>query len=127
MDIPVLLEPTPTGFRATSGAPFNLTAEAATADAAILELRKQWAVRLALSEVRAVSVALPEPDPMFEHARRLGASPLFEEWAASVKEARRLRDAEEEAADAAKQAELDRLAEQNGHPAPNPTATEPVA
>ena len=34
MNIPVLLEPTATGFRASTGAPLNLTAEAPTADRA---------------------------------------------------------------------------------------------
>lgn len=120
MDIPVLLEPTPTGFRATTGAPFHLTAEAATANEAVTMLRLQIADRQAAG-IQIVSITLP--DPLFEHAARLRANPLFEDWARGVKEARRQREADEEAAEAAG---APAPADRNGHPAENPTATEPA-
>jgi hypothetical protein len=125
MEIPVLVEPIPTGFRASTGSPLNLTAEGATSDEAVLRLRQQWAIQL-LNGVRAVSVILPEPDPLFEHAARLGANPLFDEWERYVKEARREREAAEEAEEAAKEAASQAAADRNGHPTENPTATEPA-
>jgi hypothetical protein len=35
MEVPVFVEPTPTGFRATAGSPLPLTADGPTADAAV--------------------------------------------------------------------------------------------
>lgn len=133
MDIPVLLEPTPTGFRASTGAPLNLTAEAATADEATAELRRQFVVMQARG-ARVVPLTLPEPDPLFELAARLATNPFLDEWEAAVKECRRQREAEEEAAEAAKEAQEAASAtgpsgphDQNGHPLPAPTKPEPAA
>lgn len=125
MNIPVLLEPTPTGFRASTGAPLNLTAEAATAEAAAAEVRRQFAVMQA-GGARVVQLSLPEPDRLFELAAQLGANPLFEDWVASVKEYRRQREAEEEAEEAAKAAAAPEPPNLNGHPAPTSTATDPA-
>ena len=121
MEIPVLLEPTPTGFRASTGAPLNLTAEATTAEAAIQELRRQF-VHRQVAGARVVPLSLPEPDPLFEHAARLGANPFMSEWAEAVKEARGRREAEEEAEATASQESTDR----NGHATPSPIGTEPA-
>jgi len=119
MDIPVLLEPTPTGFRASTGAPLNLTAEAATA-----ELRRQFVVAQA-GGARVVPLSLPEPDPLWELTARLAANPFLEEWDRAVKEARREREAAEEAEEAAKEAAAP--PDQNGHPSQAPTRAEPAA
>lgn len=133
MDIPVLVEPTPAGFRASTGAPLNLTAEAATAEAATAEVRRQYVVMQARG-VRVVSLALPEPDPLWELTARLAANPFLEEWDRAVKECRRQREAEEEAEEAArevdeaaKRTEQSGVPEQNGHPSPTRTATDPAA
>ena len=124
MDIPVLLEPTPTGFRASTGAPLNLTAEAATAEAAAAELRRQF-VAMQASGARVVPLTLPEPDPLWDLTARLAANPFLEEWDRAVKEARREREAAEEAEEAEEAAAAPQ--DQNGHPSPAPTRAEPAA
>lgn len=124
MNIPVLLEPTPAGFRASTGAPLNLTAEAATADEATAELRRQFVVMQARG-ARVVPLTLPEPDPLWELTARLAANPFLEEWDRAVKEARREREAAEEAEEAAKESAAP--PNQNGHPTPAPTRSEPAA
>lgn len=101
MNIPVLLEPTPTGFRASTGAPLNLTAEAATADEALAAIRREYAVKQ-IAGVRVVDLALPEPDPLLAIITRLAADPdILDQVDAAAKEYRRQREAEEDAAEAA--------------------------
>jgi len=126
MDIPVLLEPTATGFRASTGAPLNLTAEAADKDAALKELRRQFRM-LQIAGARVVSMNLPEPDPLWELTKKMSENPFLPEWDAATKEYRRQREAEEEAEDAAKEAA--ELASRNGQPHPQATeaTTEPAA
>ena len=55
MNIPVLLEPTATGFRASTGAPLNLSAEAPTADEALAAVRLRLAAKVAAGS-RLVSI-----------------------------------------------------------------------
>lgn len=126
MDIPVLLEPTPTGFRASTGAPLNLTAEAADSGAALTALRAQITARL-MSGARVVALNVPATDPLWELTARLAANPFLDEWEAAVKEYRREREAAEEAEEAARAAATSDAADRNGHPAPAPTATDPAA
>jgi len=47
MNLPVLLEPTATGFRASTGSPLNLTTEASTSEGALKAIRLQIAVAFA--------------------------------------------------------------------------------
>ncbi|MBA4064729.1 MAG: hypothetical protein C0501_13645 [Isosphaera sp.] len=101
--IPVLLEPTPGGFRATTGAPLNLSAEAPTADEALAAVRGAYAAKLA-----AGAKVVPLDDPWEARLRELtsdmAANPMFDEWVAATKEYRRQREAEEDAAEAAAEA-----------------------
>ena len=123
MDIPVLLEPIPTGFRASTGAPLNLTAEAADKEGALAALRLQY-VKMQIAGSRVVSMSLPEPDPLWDLVAKLAANPFLDEWDAHTKEYRRQREAEEEAEDAVKEAA--ELAERNGHLHAPATKTEPA-
>jgi hypothetical protein len=128
MDIPVLLEPTPTGFRASTGAPLNLTAEAATATDAVKSVTFLVAAKLR-GGCQIVNIGV-EATRLAEAWTSLANNPFLDEWDAAIKECRRQRDAEEEAEEAAREAEAARAAEagdHNGHPAPAPTKSEPAA
>ena len=108
MNIPVLLEPTPTGFRATTGAPLNLAADAGTASDALRTVEAMLAAAQARG-ASIVEVAVTSTDPPTERIRELTASmaanPLFDEWVAETKKYRIQREAEEDAAEAAAQTE----------------------
>lgn len=125
MDIPVLLEPTPTGFRASTGAPLNLTAEAATADDAVKSVTFLIAAKLR-GGARIVNVGV-EATRLADAWASLANNPFLDEWEAAVKEYRREREAAEEAEEAAKAAATSAPADRNGHPAPTPNATDPAA
>jgi hypothetical protein len=96
MNIPVLLEPTPNGFRASTGAPLNLTAEAPTADAALGTLRSVVVVKQSAG-ARIVQLVIPTPSPLADLAARLAANPLLDEWTAATKAYRQEQDAAEDA------------------------------
>ncbi|WP_439622216.1 hypothetical protein [Gemmata sp.] len=108
MNIPVLLEPIPTGFRATTGAPLNLAAEAGTASDALRAVEGLLAA-LHTRGARIVEVAVTSTDPTMERIRELTASmaanPMFDDWVAETKKYRKQREAEEDAAEAAAEAE----------------------
>jgi hypothetical protein len=96
MEIPVLVEPSPAGFRASTGAPLGLSADGPTADAAMTALRTLVADRLhAGSQLRTLIVPGPSPAPS-----RLAENPLFDDWLRAVEEYREQRDTEERAAEA---------------------------
>jgi hypothetical protein len=98
MNIPVLLEPTATGFRASTGAPLNLTAEAPTEEQVLTMIRAQYAVKQ-LDGSRVVSLDLPLPDPLVEAARRVADRPILDQVEAAMKEYRRQRELEDDAAE----------------------------
>lgn len=101
MNIPVLLEPTATGFRASTGAPLNLSAEAPTADEAPAVVRRAYITKQ-VAGVRIVALDLPEPDPLLAHITRLAEHPeILDEVDRYAKEYRRQREAEEAAEAAA--------------------------
>lgn len=108
MNIPVLLEPIPTGFRATTGAPLNLAAEAGTASDALRAIESMLAAAHARG-ARIVEVAVTSTDPTMERIRELTASmaanPCLDDVIAATREYRRQREAEEDAAEAAAEAE----------------------
>ena len=87
MELPVLVSPLASGFRATTGAPFDLTADGPTPDAAVESLRTMLVVKLQGAQLRTVTVG--DPDSVLDAARRLGESPLFEDWVQAVEEYRR--------------------------------------
>ena len=97
MEIPVLVEPSPTGFRAVTGAPLDLSADGPTADAAMSTLRTLVAARLRAGQLRTLTVT--DVDAILAAARAVGENPLFEEYVKSIEEYRRERDAEDRAAD----------------------------
>jgi hypothetical protein len=82
MSIPILVEPSPAGFCATTGGPFDLSAEAASAAEAIQVVQEKIARRL---EGGAILIEHPiqrvrPPIPILP----LSENPLFETWLAAV-------------------------------------------
>ncbi len=101
MNIPVLLEPIPTGFRASTGGPLNLAAEAPTSDEALAEIRRGYLAKQ-IAGVRVVALSLPEPDPLIALTRRLASNPeILDRVDAAIKENRRIQEAEDAAAELA--------------------------
>ena len=93
MEIPVLVEPSATGFRAATGAPLGLSADGPTADAAVAAIQTIVADRFrAGAQIRTVTVAVPGPS-------KLADNPLFDDWLRAVEQYREQRDAEERAAE----------------------------
>lgn len=95
MTIPILVEPTPAGYRATTGGPLNLEADAPTAAEAVAVVRGQLADRVNRG---SVWLELPVPAPITSHVLPLAENPLLDDWLRAVEE---YRD-EVDAADAAR-------------------------
>ncbi len=95
MQISVLLEPTPgNGFRARSGEPLALTAEGATRDQALEQLRGLIRGRVAAgAEIVALELA-PSTHPWAPFAGDLKNDPILEEWKDAMAQYRNERDAE---------------------------------
>ena len=87
MELPILISPQPNGFRAATGGPLDLSADGPTPDAAVDALRAKLATTLRGVQLRTVSVA--DPEAVRAAARKLGESPLFEDWVQAVEEYRR--------------------------------------
>ena len=95
MDIPVLLEPTPTGVRATTGAPLNLVAEGPDKAAVLAEIQAQLTVKLSGgASVAFVAVSVPSPFPSLDIAQlrvlaaEMASDPFVAEWARATREYR---------------------------------------
>jgi hypothetical protein len=93
MRIATLVEPIPGGgFRASCGGPFDLSAEGATAEEAVEQLKGQLRGRLAAG-AHVVEVELPEvPHAWMPYAGIFRDDPLFDEWQQAIAENRRIED-----------------------------------
>jgi hypothetical protein len=87
MEFPVLVTQQANGFRAATGGPFDLTADGPTPDAAVGALRAAVVAKLQSGEVRTLTVS--DTEITLAAARRLGESPVFEDWVQAVEEYRR--------------------------------------
>ncbi len=97
MDIPVLIEPVAgNGYRAKCGEPLPLTAEGATREEALANLRRLVAERMAAgAEVAALSVpGKNAANPWAEFAGMFKDDPYFEEVIDIMAENRRKMDAD---------------------------------
>lgn len=88
MELPVFVAPLAGGVRATTGAPLHLSADGPTADAALDALRAQVASQLRAGG-RFRTLTVTDVDAILASARKLGDSPLFEDWVRAVEEYRR--------------------------------------
>lgn len=87
MELAVFVTPHPPGFRARTGSPLDLTADGMTEDAALADLRSQVALKLnAGGKVRTLT--LTDIDSIQAAARKVGESPLFEDWVQAVEKYR---------------------------------------
>jgi hypothetical protein len=91
MNISVLVEPSEgNGYRARTGEPLSLTAEAPTREAALAELRGLIGQRLTNgSEILSLEVGAP---PYARFAGWLKNDPLFDEWQQAIAENRQRED-----------------------------------
>ena len=113
MNIPVLVEPHPPGFRATTGGPLDLSAEGPTAEAAVDALRGLVVDRLKsggqLRTLTFTDVGAAHPadgstteaggpyrtltaadiDAIQASAKRMRENPMFEEYLQAIEEYRR--------------------------------------
>lgn len=88
MELPILILPHPQGFQASTGGPLDLAAVGPTPDAAAATLRSLVEQKLYQGgQLRILTVT--GIDPIEASAKRLGESPLFEEWVEAVEEYRR--------------------------------------
>jgi hypothetical protein len=116
MTIPVYIEPTATGFRATTGGPWNLIAEAPTSELALAGVRQQIRAKQAAG---GKIVHLPVGKSALElAAERLAANPLLDEFDKAVAEARREMEAEEEAREREREAANGSVVPPGSNPAP---------
>ncbi len=97
MSIPILVEPTATGFRAETGGPLNLSADGPSSEFAVSALHAKILAKL---QNGATIIHLPVPPPSPVPEESMADNPLFDDWVAAVKEYRRMREAEEEALEA---------------------------
>lgn len=82
MEIPVLVEPCPTGFRARTGGPLDLCADGPTADAAMAALRGMVAARVSAGTLRTLSIS--DVDSILAAARRLRENPRYDEFEQAI-------------------------------------------
>ena len=90
MQVPVLIELLPEGFRATAGFPFNVTAEGKTRDEVLQKVRGLIDANLVIGrEILHLEIAIPENRQL----RGIGTldleDPLVKEWIQIMEENRR--------------------------------------
>lgn len=88
MELPILILPFSPGFQASTGGPLDLTAVGPTPDAAVASLRSLIAMKLHQGgQIRTLTVT--DIDSIQTAAKKVGESPLFEDWVQAVDEYRR--------------------------------------
>jgi len=88
MELPIFILPHPPGFQASTGGPLDLAAIGPTPDAAVASLRSLVATKLHQGgQIQTLTIA--DVDSIQAAARKVGESPLFEDWVQAVDEYRR--------------------------------------
>ena len=82
MTISILVEPSQVGFRATTGGPLELSAEAASAAEAVKALQEMIAGRIERGAILIDHPVHPPRPPI--PVPSLSENPLFEAWLAAV-------------------------------------------
>jgi predicted RNase H-like HicB family nuclease len=97
MQIPVLIEAVRSnGYRVTTGPPLALTAEGATREEALQQLRRALQTRLSAgAEIAPLEVSAAE-HPLAPYAGMFKDNPLFDAWQQAIAEYRRKVDENEE-------------------------------
>lgn len=86
MEVPVFIESQPGGFKATTGAPLNISTEAATA-----AVGQQVQSRLQSGELRLLK--LTDVESIAAAAREMREDPFYDEWFQGLDEYRRIHNA----------------------------------
>ena len=90
MQIPILIEPvTGKGYRARGGEPLALTAEGASQDEALANLKEKLQARLGNGAVVVPLEISSQPHPLAEFAGMFKDDPLLKEWKKSMAAYRR--------------------------------------
>src|ERR1700689_770578 len=95
MTIPILVEPSQTGFRAMTGGPLDMSAEAASAAEALAALQAQIDGRFKRGAilVQHPAPAPPSPIPLIP----LAENPLFDAWMDAIEQYREEKEIEDRA------------------------------
>jgi hypothetical protein len=95
MELPILVEKVAgNGFRASGAAPWALSAEGPTREAALAELKLQLDLRVKNgAEIVALQLDL-QPHPWMAFAGMFKDDPLFDDWQKSIADYRREVDAD---------------------------------
>lgn len=92
MEIPVLIEPTATGFRASTQSPVPLSAEGGTEAAAMAALSDEFECRLK-GGGQLLALRVPELEAILEIGDRMRANPLYPDYLAAIEEYRKVHNA----------------------------------
>jgi len=97
MHIPVLIEQVDSnGYRVTTGQPLTLSAEGATREEALQQMRKALQARLSSgAEIASLEVSAAE-HPLAPYAGMFKDNPLFDAWQQSIAAYRRQIDEDQE-------------------------------
>ncbi len=96
MTIPILVEPSATGFRAETGGPLNLSAVGSSSGEAIALLRAKITARLS-GGATIIDLPVPQKPPLVPELP-LSENPLWPDFLAAVEAYRNRQDAEDQAA-----------------------------
>jgi predicted RNase H-like HicB family nuclease len=92
MEIPVLVEPRESGYRASMQSPLAISADGATEDAAVQALTELVGIRLAAG-AKVRSVHLPDPNRIEELGHALTTNPFHADWLEGLEEYRKIHNA----------------------------------
>jgi hypothetical protein len=88
VEVPVLIESLPVGFRASTGTPIPLSADGPSADAAVAALQRQLNDRLRAGG-RLYRLTVSDAETVTAAARAVGEHPLFDEWVRAIDDYRK--------------------------------------
>lgn len=95
MSISILVEPSQSGFRATTGGPLDLSAEADSAEHALAELQAKIDSRFARGAMIVQHSVLTPPSPI--PSIPLAENPLFDAWQDAIAKYRDEKELEDRA------------------------------
>ena len=92
MEIPVLLEPFATGYRASTHSPVPLSAEGGTEEAAMAALSTALQQRLQ-NGGKIRTLQMPDGETIHEIGARMRSNPLFPEFLQAIEDYRKVHNA----------------------------------
>jgi hypothetical protein len=92
MEISILIEPTATGFRASTSSPVQLAAEAETEAEAIAAFTVAFQGRLSRGS-KILTLTFPQTETTQEITARMRANPLYAEYEQAIEDFRKVANA----------------------------------